>query len=67
MRAGWLAGGLAGWLAGWRAGGISFSPEHNVLMVSFCDHLLSVVRRPLCRVNIRLVNSLEATFIVQSS
>ena len=31
--------------------GIFSSPEHEVLMVSYCGQSMSVVRRPLCGVN----------------
>ena len=43
-----------------RHGRLFRSPEHNVLLVSFCDHLL-------WGINICLVNTLETTFIVRSS
>jgi hypothetical protein len=41
-----------------------FSSPEVVLMVSFCDRLLSVIHRASCAVNTCLVNSIEATFIV---
>ena len=46
------------------------SPEHEVLMVSYCYRSLSVVRAScVCAscVNFWLVNTLEATVLVQSS
>ena len=41
------------------------SPEHEVLMVSYCYRSLSVVRASC--VNFWLVNTLEATVLVQST
>ena len=43
------------------------SPEHYVLMVSFCDNFLSIVRHSSSAVNIYLVNTLEAPFTAQTS
>ena len=43
------------------------SPEHKVLMVSSCYRSLSVVVRCASCVNFWLVNTLEATVLVQSS
>ena len=45
------------------------SPEHEVLMVSYCDRAVSVVRRPSCVVRrpsptFYLVYALEATVLV---
>ena len=42
--------------------GIFSSPEHEVLMVSYCDRAVSVVRRPSS--TFYLVYALEATVLV---
>ena len=50
-------------------GQIFSSPEHEVLMVSYCDRAVSGVRRPSCVVRhpsstFNLVYALEATVLV---
>ena len=42
------------------------SPEHEVLKVSYYDHLMSIVCAS-CVVNIYVVNPLEAAALLQSS